>query len=519
MFDRKKFRSLTVAVALSVLGVAARAQFTGYYTFNSNYDGYRAYYADYLAQGIDGNLHGTMPTGAWAAPYGSWFDFPIGGTVKIHELQSATGPQDPYAGFTLGIDGNLYGGTQHGGKPTSTGSTYGAIVKVSNGQMSTVYQFTGGANGGYPYAPPIQAPDGNLYGVTNDAGNTGYVYQILLSNGVGTLGWIHPLPSGSRASLILASDGNLYGTIPYSGFVIPNQAPPGPYGAIFQVTLGGVITGIHNLNGASDGSNPWGAVMQAADGNLYGTTTYGGAYAGGTLYRVALNGSNFSVIHSFQFNDGIAPAGGLVQGSDGNIYGLTTADGYIQQIYLQGGGPVFKVGGTIFKTDTTGANFVRMFTFYGSNLNSGQGSGLNPYATPALHTSGTLYGLTMFGGSGPTNTNYFGTYDNGGELFSYGTGMAPFVSVVSQRNAKIGDRISIIGQGFLSLNSISFNGTLAPKGTYQVVSDNFMTVLVPSGATTGKIVVQVFNGTTLTSQSTPYNFTISCSLLLCLNRL
>src|SRR5215469_17300943 len=119
MFDRNKLRGLIVALVLGALGLTARAQFTGIYTFNGNYDGCCAYYADYLAQGTDGNLHGTMPVGAWAAPYGSWFDYTPGATSPlIHELQSSTQPEDPYSGLTLGIDGNLYGGGVHGGAST-----------------------------------------------------------------------------------------------------------------------------------------------------------------------------------------------------------------------------------------------------------------------------------------------------------------------------------------------------------------------------------------------------------------
>lgn len=520
MLDRKTIRSLIVALALSTMSFAARAQFTGLNTFDGWWDGSNPSYADYLAQDINGNIHGTMQAGGGSSvKYGSWFDYPIGGAVTINGLASSTGPQTPNAGLTLGIDGNLYGASTKGGGPTPGGSTYGTVFKIVNGQISTVYPFTGGANGGFPLAPPIQAPDGNLYGVTWETDLVGYVYQIVMSNGVGTLGWIHPLPAGSVTALIMASDGNLYGTTAYGGLPINGVAPSNNNGgALFQVTLGGVVTGIFNFDASSNlinGIRPYGGVIQGADGYLYGTTSEGGAYAGGTLYRVALNGSNFSVIHHFQFNDGTVPTGGLMQGSDGYIYGLTSANGYIQEIYLKGGGPLFKVGGTIFKTDTTGANFQRLFTFYGSNLSPYEGSGLYPYATPLLHTSGTIYGLTMDGGSGPSGSCH-GCYANGGEFFSYGTGMTPFVSVVNQRNAKVGDRISIIGQGFYNLTGVTFGGTAAlnSKFAVQVWSDNFMIVTVPSGAKTGRIVVQELGGTDL---STPYNFTITCSGLLCLH--
>jgi uncharacterized repeat protein (TIGR03803 family) len=302
----------------------------------------------------------------------------------------------------------------------------------------------------------------------------------------------------------MANDGNLYGTVPYGGFTINGVAPlNNSGGGVFQVTLSGVITGIHNINatssinsGAGDGSHPWGAVMQANDGYLYGATSSAGAYAGGTVYKVALDGTGFSVIHNFQSADGTVPTGGLVQGSDGYLYGLTTAQGAINQIYVIGGGPVFKTGGTLFKLDTTGANFVRMFTFYGNNYNALQGSGLGPYATPVLHTNGTIYGLTNFGGAGPSGSCN-GCYDDGGELFSYGAGLSPFISVVGQRSAHAGNRVSIIGQGFLNATGVTFGRGSVPwnKWNVTILSDNFMTVVVPTFASTGPVTVHELGAT------------------------
>ena len=77
-------------------------------------------------------------------------------------------------------------------------------------------------------------------------------------------------------------------------------------------------------------------------GYLYGTTSSAGAYAGGTVYKVALNGAGFTVIHNFQANDGITPTGGLVQGSDGALYGMTSEGGNYG-------------AGTLFRITTNGA--------------------------------------------------------------------------------------------------------------------------------------------------------------------
>jgi hypothetical protein len=83
------FRSLIVALALTALGVAARAQFTGIYTYDSWWDGFSPYYADYLAQDVNGAIHGTMPQGAGYAFYGSWFDYPIAEAPPDRDRPSA----------------------------------------------------------------------------------------------------------------------------------------------------------------------------------------------------------------------------------------------------------------------------------------------------------------------------------------------------------------------------------------------------------------------------------------------
>jgi hypothetical protein len=532
MNDRKSLRSLSVALALAALSALAPAQYSGLYTFNMGYDGSNPYWADLLAQGPDGNLHGTLPVGSIYSR-GSEFDYTIGGGVAIHPFTTSQ-PYNPYAGLTLGVDGNYYGGSIH----STTSSSYGMLFRVSTsvtgtpGLITPVYYFTNSGEGTGPYAPPIQGPDGNLYGVTYDSGYTGHVYQIIMppagsTSTMGTLGWHYALPSLSRAPLILANDGNLYGTYAYGGMTINGVAPNNASGGgIFRVTLSGTFTGVYNINpfdpntnvnsGKGDGCNPWGPVMQAADGNLYGTASGCGIWGGGVVYKVKLDGTGFNVVHNFQTDDGTAPNGGLMQGSDGFLYGLTTANGYIQQIYLRGGGPLFSVGGTLFKTDATGANFARLYTFAENTIN-GQGTGVQAFATPTLHTSGVIYGLTEYGGTGSTATSSYGTYANGGELFSYNAGLSKFVSIVGVRSAHVGDRVSIIGQGFLNATGVTFGSAAIAWVKFNPIiwSDNYMTVTVPSGATTGPVTVYTTNGT----YQTLYNFTIACSGPLCNVRL
>ena len=530
--NRKLCRSLILVLLLGAVSALARAQFSQIYTFNGNVDGETPYYADLMAQGTDGNVYGTLPAGARYYD-GSWFQDVPGSFPTFFAMAGNgttlpnTGVYNPYAGFILGMDGNYYSAAVHGGLPTAYGSTYGALFKMSGGVVNRVYSFAGGTGGSYPYAPPVQGTDGNLYGVTCDPGNSGHVYQIVTSTTPATLGWIRSLPSCSRAPLFLGSDGNLYGTYAYGSFtgtggsIIPSG---GGYGGVFGITYGGAITWYYNMNpfstnngGKGDGSNPWGGVIQASDGNLYGTNSAGGAYGSptGVVYEIAPNGTGFTVIHNFQSSDGTIPEGGLVQGSDGYLYGLTSSGGVLSPLYVQAG---FSPAGTMFKVSLSGANFSRLYTF-SRYPSTGQGSGSYPAATPLLHTSGDFYGLTYDGGystNGATSGNQSGFYDDGGELFKYHTGMAPFINTVTRRYGKAGTYVGIIGKGFLHATGVTFGGAPVAWGTKAGVlalTDTYMLVGIPAFAHTGPIIVYETSATGVqTTLSTTYNFRI-CSLL------
>lgn len=523
MNDRKLYRSLTLFLLLGAVSALARAQYTSIYALNGNVDGDSPYFADLMAQGTDGYVYGTLPSGARFGD-GSWFQQVPGvyptflamagnGTTTFPD----TGMHNPYAGLALGIDGNLYGAAVH----YLTSSAPGAIFKMSGGVESLVYQFPGGSGGTYPFAPPVQGTDLNLYGVTCDGGSSGHVYQIITSTTPATKGWVYPLPGCSRASLFLAGDGNLYGTYS-SGSLTNGVSSPGGYGGVFGITYGGAFLWSYNMNpfstnngGKGDGYSPWGGVIQASDGNLYGTNSEGGAYGtpDGVIFTIATNGTGYNVIHNLQSSDGTVPEGGLVQGSDGYLYGLTSAGGVLPLTVPWWNNTV---AGTIFKVSLTGANFSRLFTFF-RNATTGQGPGSYPAATPLLHTTGDLYGLTLSGGSSTNGASgsQSGGYDDGGELFKYHTAMAPFINTVGRRYGRPGAHVNLIGQGFLHATGVTFGGTSVPWGTRATViifSDTYMSVVIPNFAHSGPIVVYETNANGVqTTLSTTYGFRI-CTL-------
>lgn len=510
-------RTLMLFLLLALACGVAPAQYTAIYALNANVDGDAPGQPDVLAQGTDGNLYGTLPSGQLMSA-GSFFQDVLG---KFPTFSPAagngstipdTGLRNAESGYLLAVDGNLYGAAPL----TSTGP--GALIKVTGGTAAVVFPFTPASNGTTPHAPPVMGMDRNLYGIACNSSSTAFVYQVITSTAPWSAGWTKQVPSCSRAALFLADDGNLYGTYPNNSFPggVPTQ---GGFGGVFAINYAGSILWTYDMNpGAGDGQNPQGGVIQAADGKLYGTNSgNAGSVSVGNVFSIALNGaaSSYKVIHSFQNADGISPQGGLVQGSDGMLYGMCTDQGALGMFIPLG--TVAK--GTIFKVALDGSNFTRLFTFTRNTNNGGQGSGSDPKSTPLLHTSGDLYGMTHSGGSSTNGANggQTGGYDDGGELFKYHTGMTPFVNTVTRRYGRAGHFVNLIGQGFTHTTSVKFGGTevaWGTKGAVDIWSDTFMTVQVPNFAHTGPITVTETNGAQ-TTLSTTYNFRICSAFMNC----
>jgi hypothetical protein len=167
--------------------------------------------------------------------------------------------------------------------------------------------------------------------------------------------------------------------------------------------------------------------------------------------------------------DGGIPFGGVIEATDGNLYGVNTRSGNCPQC-----GSVFKI--------TPSGTFSIIFEFEKSGL-----QGQSPFSTLFQHTNGLIYGMTFSGGTGNVDPN---CKDNCGVVFSLDIGTSPFVSFVSGA-AKVGKTVEILGQGFTGTTAVSFNGTVA---TFKVVSDTFLTAVVPSGAKTGSVTVTTPNG-------------------------
>ena len=255
--------------------------------------------------------------------------------------------------------------------------------------LTTLYSFTGTNDGEYPGAALVQASDGSLYGTTRGGGTYGGGTVFRISTN-GTLTTLYSFTSGDDggipvAALVQGTDGNLYGTADDFGQY--------GLGTIFQIGTDGTLTTLYSFPGGDDGGHPWGGLVQGADGNLYGTTIgvmFDSGVGGlGTVFQISTNGV-LNTLYSFAGNDGAMPRAGLVQGSDGNFYGTTSAGGTDNQ-------------GTVFQINTNGA-LTTLYSFTGGD------DGGSPWATLAQGSDGNFYGATSGGGT-----------DNQGTVFQIST--------------------------------------------------------------------------------------------------
>ena len=446
---------LILMVALSATALHAQT-YTDLYNLGSNPgDPANPAWIGLFAQGRDGNLYSTTTDGGMNLE-GAVFQLTPSGTMTPlwnfdinNTLNSGAYPD---SGLTLGIDGNFYGTTSAGG---SVGA--GTVFKItSSGKITTLHSFNGCSEGTNVYAPVVQGFDGNFYGVASDGGCEvfGTVYKITPS---GALSVIYTFPGTSGISypqaITLGTDGNFYGT---------SLGATGGYGAIFRITPQGKLTVLHTFT--DFGQSPKGMIIQATDGNFYGTTQKGGIEGVGTIYKMTPAGV-FTVLHNFSEGDamGIFPLAGLVQATDGNFYGATGSN---------------YSSGLLFQITSSGTFTVLLNLTNTSGLYPGQ----NPQVALFQHTNGTLYGDTY--GGGP---------NLGGVLYSLGMNLRPFVSFVGPLfRGKVGQTIEILGQGFTGTSKVSFHGTPA---TFTVVSDTYLTAVVPAAATTGAVTVTTPGGT------------------------
>jgi len=471
-----------LAVFVVMLAASAHAQtYNVQYNFgNVTCDPLTPASSGIIAQGRDGNMYSSTATGGCFGSNGAVFKVsPKGNLSVVYSFNHAIGDQIlAFSGATLGTDGNFWG--------TNEGGDFGGnIWKVTPAGKETTFDVFGGTkevNGIEPTAPPVQGMDGNWYGTTNQGGNVskctynfggcGVIYKITPS---GKFKVIHTFDQANGANpdspLVLGTDGNFYGTTYHGGTVgkVFENA-----GVIFKVTPAGTYTVLYvfcTVAGCHDGANPIGGLTQGTDGNFYGTTEYGGGSTilpEGVAFKVTPAGK-LTVLNSFctlaSCKDGSSPFGGLVQATDGNLYGTTLGGGAHNQ-------------GIIFQVTPKG-KFTILHSFQDA---TGSLFGEYPEVTLIQNTNGILYGDTMNGGTSGRHQGVF---------YSIDMGLKPFVSMVAWYGA-VGNTIEILGQGLKGTTAVSFNGT--PATTFTAVSGTYLTAVVPPGTTAGLVTVTTPGG-------------------------
>ena len=439
------FVAITIVVLGASLPVLSQVP-SLIYSFDAADNGiYGPFPASVMAQGRDGNLYGTTDSGGINNVGGVFMVTPLGAETTLHVFSTAEG-QHCNMGLTLGNDGNFYGACYDG-----VTSNEGEVYEITpSGVLTILHSFTNtGGDGASPNAPPIQASDGNFYGTTigGGANGDGTIYKMTPNGNVTILHSIlYPAEGGSPATaLVQASDGNLYGTTEEGA-------------VIFRITGAGKFTVLHTFAVTGDGALPLGALIQGKDGSLYGTTQLDGTNAEGTVFKLTPAGA-FSVLESFNAaSDGQGdPWVGLVQATDGNFYGVTFRFGL----------PLKNQYGGIYKITSKGV-YSSLYLFDGT-------VGANPASALIQHTNGLLYG----------NAQNNGGFDVG-SVYSVNVGAAPFCSLLMS-SGKIGATIGVLGQGFTSSSVVRFGGVKASVVT--LMGSTYVSAAVPAGALSGSVTV------------------------------
>jgi len=412
-----------------------------------------------VVQGFSGNFYGTTQYSDDGNGLGTVFEIsPSGRLGTLNSFNYNNGAQ-PLVGLVQASNGNLYGTTSYGGTNAA-----GTVFEIApGGTLTTLYNFcsVGLCTDGDGGAGLIQASNGNFYGTTSTGGanlGDGTVFELTPAGELTTLHSFDGTDGRSPQGLVQANDGNFYGTTGGGG---ANNG-----GAVFEITPTGTLTTLYNfcsLKNCADGSGP-ATLVQAANGNFYGTTRIGGANSNndcgsnrcGTVFEITSAGK-LTTLHSFDYSDGYSP-NTLLQATDGIFYGIA------------GGGGAGNVG-TIFKITAAG-NLITLHTFDSSD-------GAYPNGL-AQATDGTFYGTTGGGGA------------NGiGAVFSLSAGLGPFVETLPI-SAKVGAEVILLGNNLRGTIGVGFNGTGA---SFTVVSDTEIRTTVPIGATTGVVKVATSSAT------------------------
>jgi uncharacterized repeat protein (TIGR03803 family) len=339
---------------------------------------------------------------------------------KLHSFKYTDG-WSPWAPLVQASDGNLYGTVSSGGNPSCTGGGYstgcGTVFQITpSGKLTTIFLFDG-TNGSQPFAGLIQAANGDFYGSTTEGGTGNNCAQgcgtIFTVTASGTLTTLYNFNYTDGA----APTGTLILGTDGNYYGTTSAGGPVDAGTFFVITPGGTLTTLYTFTGGDDGANPYGSLIQTLDGNFYGTAWDGGANQFGTVFTFTPNG-RLTTLHAFDNTDGSYPYAGLVQGNGGDFYGVTE----------EGGTNSY---GTVFKINPSG----KLTTLYSF---SGGVDGDTPISTLIQATDGNFYGTASYDGLYPNFGTVFEITRTGEltTLFNFDSkdGSYPYAALVQDTN-------------------------------------------------------------------------------------
>lgn len=302
---------------------------------------------------------------------------PGGKETTIYTFKGESDGANPMAGVAFGPDGALYGTTSAGGGSVNCREGCGTIFRLTTQGQETVLHAFNGPDGAVPFGAVIFDSKGNLFGTTTEGGgangSAGTVYRLGHGGKMALLHVFHHDGTDGwapRTRLSMDRRGNLYGTT--------SQGGQYDTGTLFKVTPEGLESIVYAFRDQADGGWPQSDLFIDEKGNLYGKTEFGGALDLGTVFRITPSGVE-TVLHSFAGapGDGMYPVGGVIADDAGNLYGTTTTNG--------GGGY-----GNVYRLAPDGT-LKLLHNFVGTD-------GSRPRQTLAADGLGNLYGTTPEGG-------------------------------------------------------------------------------------------------------------------------
>lgn len=312
----------------------------------------------------------------------------------IHSFES-TGSNPAYSGFIQASDGKLYAMTAEGGS-RNVGVIFSFDPSSSTYTKLKDFDLT---NGGNPNGNLMQAKDGKLYGMTarGGSGAAGVIFSFTPSDLTYTklVDFDYPNGASPYGNLIQATDGKLYG-MTYDG-------GSNAVGVIFSFDPAtSVYTKLKDFDDVN-GGKPNGSLIQASDGKLYGLTYSGGTSGAGVIFSFDPSTSVYTKLSVFDWMNGSGPTGNLIQATNGRLYGMTSRG--------DSRGVLYSGNGVIFSFDPQASTYTKLMDFDGTN-------GAGPYGDLIQQSDGKLYGMTRDGGS-----------NGSGVIFSFDPGTGAYTKL------------------------------------------------------------------------------------------